>query len=321
MMAMTDILTILNILNLLGIISMYKAESNQAFTLGAARTFCLNTINIAAMLSVWPRSFSRLPLEGNICTGETALGFACFELTDLLIFLLGLCFGSFGGMLAARIPLGEAITGRSHCTRCNQTLEPLELIPVLSFLAQRGKCRHCGEKISPAYVIVELSTAVSFVFLYRCFGLGLQGILHMIVGFHLCVLAGTDIMHGLLPNKILLSASGFAIILRMSQAWSSQTWASLIDGFWGALVGFGLLFAVAFVRPGAMGGGDVKMAGAIGFYLGFPAVLPGLALGFAVSAVYCIPLLLLGRLKKTDTIPLGVFLSFGTIVTVIAWHI
>lgn len=241
---------------------------------------------------------------------------SCFEITDFFVFLLGLCVGSFGGMLASRLPSGKSITGRSHCPKCNHILEPLELIPVLSYLAQRGKCRHCSEKISPAYVIVELSTAVSFVLLYRRFGLGFPGILHIIVAFHLCVLAGTDIMHGLLPNKILLSSSGFVLALRLAQAWSSQTWASLIDAFWGALVGFGLLFAVAFLSPGAMGGGDVKMAGVIGLYLGFPNVILGLALGFAMSAVYCIPLLLLGRLKKTDTIPLGVFLSFGTILAI-----
>ncbi len=74
-------------------------------------------------------------------------------------------------------------------------------------------------------------------------------------------------------------------------------------------------YVVALVKPGAMGGGDVKMAGVIGFYyLGLYKILPGLGLGFFLSSLYCVPMLIFGRLKKTDTIPLGIFLSFSTIL-------
>ncbi len=244
-----------------------------------------------------------------------------------LVFLTGLCLGSFGGMLAARLPAGEPPTGRSNCPECGHTLGPLELIPVISYVLQRGRCRHCGCRISPGYLTVELSTAVSFLLIYKCFGLGLAGILHMAVAFHLCVLAGTDMIYGLLPNKILLSMSVFVLIFRISHApavrhtflstWAARAWGSLVDGFWGACVGFGLLYVVALIKPGAMGGGDVKMAGVIGFYLGLYKILPGLALGFFLSALYCVPMLILGRLKKTDTIPLGIFLSFSTILIAI----
>jgi len=248
-----------------------------------------------------------------------------FGLVDCLVFVTGLCLGSFGGMLAARLPAREALTGRSRCPECNQTLGPWELIPVFSFLVQRGRCKHCRGKITPGYLAVELSTAVSFFFLHRCFGLGPAGILHMAVAFHLCILAGTDIMYGLIPNKILLSLSGFSLALRLiggfrpgSLGIGSYEVASLISGFRGAALGFGLLFAVAFIKPEAMGGGDVKMAGAIGLYLGFPNILPGLGLSFFMAAAYCIPLLLIGRLKKTDTIPLGAFFSLATIVIAVA---
>lgn len=244
---------------------------------------------------------------------------------DVLVFLTGLCLGSFGGMLAARLPAGEPPTGRSRCPECRHTLGLSELIPVISYVLQRGKCRHCGCRISPGYLTVELSTAVSFLLIYRCFGLGMAGILHIAVAFHLCVLAGTDMMYGLLPNKILLSMSAFVLILRLLghvpvvglapvSPWSARAWASLANGFWGACIGFGLLYVVALVKPGAMGGGDVKMAGVIGFYLGLYKILPGLGLGFFLSSLYCVPMLIFGRLKKTDTIPLGIFLSFSTIL-------
>lgn len=230
----------------------------------------------------------------------------------VFVFLTGLCLGSFGGMLAARVPEGEPLTGRSRCPDCGRVLGPLELVPVLSYLLQRGRCRRCGKKISPAYLVVELSTALSFLLLYRHFGLGLYGALHMIVAFHFCVLAGTDIMYGLLPNKILLSTALFAFLVRLA--------AGLADGLWGACVGFGLFYLVAFIKPGAMGGGDVKMAAVIGFYLGLHKTLPALGLAFILSSVYCVPLMILGRLKRTDTMPLGVFLSLATILmSVLTW--
>lgn len=274
-----------------------------------------------------------------------------------MVLLTGLCLGSLGGMLAARLPEGEPFTGRSHCPDCGRVLGPLELVPVLSYLMQRGRCRGCGKRISPAYLVVELSTAGSFLLFYRCFGLGFCGVLHLIVAFHFCVLAGTDIMYGLLPNKILLStalltfvlrlaagsglcadsaanpSSGLALALAPARVLASasssvpasgsalpQIWASLTDGFWGACIGFGLFYLVAFIKPGAMGGGDVKMAAVIGFYLGFHKTLPALGLAFVLSSLYCVPLLALGRLKRTDTMPLGVFLSFATILmSVITW--
>lgn len=238
----------------------------------------------------------------------------------VLVFLLGLFLGSFGGMLSFRLPEREPLSGRSKCPKCGKVLGPFELVPVLSYLFQKGKCAGCGKKISLAYPVVELLTAGSFLLFYTHFGLAAEGLFHLVVAFHLCILAGTDIAHGLLPDTILASCGTFAVMLRITQGLGTGLGKTLLHGVWGACLGFGFLYLVAFVKPGAMGGGDVKMAGVIGLYLGFAKVMPALGLGFILSSLYCVPLLLLGKLKRTDTMPLGVFLSVATLImAVVTW--
>ncbi len=148
--------------------------------------------------------------------------------TDIIVFFIGLVFGSFGGMLSSRVPRQVAPTGRSQCPNCKTVLSPWELIPVVSFLIQKGRCKHCGERISGGYILVELSTAVSFVLFYRYFGLGIVGILNLILALHFTVLAGSDMMHGLLPNRIILSGLAFTLALRVVaplQAGGDGVWA------------------------------------------------------------------------------------------------
>lgn len=240
------------------------------------------------------------------------------SLGDAVMLVIGLAFGSFGGMLASRVPRKLAPTGRSQCPHCGAVLSPSELIPVFSYLIQRGRCKHCGEKISAGYLLVELSTAVTFVLFYRYFGLGIVGILNLIVAFHFTVLAGTDMMHGLLPNVIVLSGSVFTLLLRLAAPVQGSIWLSLRDGLIGAALGFGFFFLVALIKPGAMGGGDIKMAALIGLYLGAWRLFPALGLSFILSSLYSVPMMIAGKLKRTDTLPLGIFLSLGTLILALA---
>ncbi len=258
-----------------------------------------------------------------------SLGLITFA--DAAVFLIGLCLGSFGGMLASRIPREKAFTGRSQCPNCGHVLTPIELIPLVSFLLQRGRCKKCGQKISGAYFLVELTTAVSFVLFGRAFGYGVMGILNMVIALHLAVLAGTDMMHGLLPNTVILSGSVFALILRVAapllavpgatgatgttaMGGGLTVWLSLRDGLMAALAGFAFFYAVDLIKPGAMGGGDIKMAIFIGLYVGFRRLFPALGLGFVLSSLYAIPMMAMGKLKRTDTLPLGIYLSIATLI-------
>lgn len=241
-------------------------------------------------------------------------------LVDAIIFVTGLAFGSFGGMLASRVPRKLAPTGRSQCPHCGSVLSPSELIPVVSFLVQKGRCKHCGERISGGYLLVELSTAVTFVLFYRYFGPNIVGILNMVLALHFTVLAGTDMMHGLLPNRVIVSGLVFALLLRVAAPLQApaSVWSSLRDGLTGAALGFGFFFLIALIKPGSMGGGDIKMAALIGMYLGAWRLFPALGLSFILSSLYSVPMMIAGKLKRTDTLPLGIFLSLGTLILALA---
>ncbi len=253
-------------------------------------------------------------------------------------------------MLASRIPEKKAFTGRSRCPNCDHVLEPSELIPLLSYLLQKGRCKHCGVRISGGYVLVELSTASSFVLFHRHFGHGVVGVLHIIIAFHFALLAGTDLMHGLLPNTVILSGSVVALALRVVAPLAgtgalaslftdepslvraavlpplrfsgvsvttgslAAVWVSLRDGLFAAFLAFAFFYIVALVKPGAMGGGDIKMALFIGLYLGVRKVFPALGLGFILSSLYAVPMMVMGKLKRTDTLPLGIYLSLATVI-------
>ena len=149
----------------------------------------------------------------------------------------------------------------------------------------------------------------SAVIVHLRFGFGVLQVLHMIVIIHLGALSGLDVCYRVLPDKILLSAFIFAIATK-----AYNGFAHFVCGLLGAFLGFGLLYIAALIVPGSLGGGDVKMAGVIGFYLGIYHILAALEVAFLLACAYSIPLIFLGRIKATDSIPLGLFLSMGTVI-------
>ncbi|QUL98167.1 MAG: prepilin peptidase [Candidatus Fermentithermobacillus carboniphilus] len=232
---------------------------------------------------------------------------------DFFLALMGLCFGSFLAALASRLPAGVPVTGRSHCPNCQAQLGFTELIPVLSFVLLRGRCKHCGARISPAYPTLELATAVIVpAFLHR-YGMGAEGALNLIIAFHFVVLAGSDWLYGILPDRILASLSCFTLLLKLLSG-HKAFWSGLAGG----LLGFSFLYAVILLRPDAIGAGDVKMAGVVGLYMGASRVFPALGLSFVLAAAYALPLLALGKKKPHDVLPLGVFLSAGSLIVSLA---
>ncbi|HHV79836.1 MAG TPA: prepilin peptidase [Firmicutes bacterium] len=234
-------------------------------------------------------------------------------LSDVLCGLIGLSFGSFATVVASRLPQGQPFTGRSRCPACHAQLKPGELVPVLSYVVQRGACKHCGARISPAYPALEIASGLIFPIFWRSFGPGTAALLNMAVAFHLIAIAGTDWLYNIIPNKLLISMSAFAILLKVTSGMRS-----VLEGLAGAALGFLFLYAVALIRPGGMGGGDVKMTGAIGLYLGVWKVFPALALAFILGTAWALPLLITGRKKRTDYMPLGIFLSASTVIMAIA---
>jgi len=247
-------------------------------------------------------------------------------------------------MLSSRIPKHGALTGRSRCPRCGTQLGVFDLIPVVSFIYLGGRCRYCKERISLVYPLVELSTMLWFLYVFH-YGsvlssvpsqstaslpipytpdgpymshvtfVTLQTVLNAAVGFLLIVTAGSDGLYQVIPNILLLSLLPLVLLAKFLSGKPS-----LINALLGGVLGFLFLYIPALIRPDALGGGDVKMAGIVGLYLGANQVFPGLALSFVLASVYALPLLILKIKKRTDPLPMGVFLSAGTLIWVMVSH-
>jgi leader peptidase (prepilin peptidase) / N-methyltransferase len=227
---------------------------------------------------------------------------------------LGAIVGSFLNVVIHRVPLGESIASPgSRCPSCGTPIAPWDNVPVLSWLLLRGRCRHCGASISPRYPAVELLTAVAFAAVVAVRGFDDGLVLELPFVAALIALAGIDLDHKLLPNVIVYPMAVYGLVAT-ALVDGGDLVEHLVAGTGAAL--FLLLAALAY--PRGMGMGDVKLAGAMGLYLGlsivpalFTAFLSGSVVGLAIVAREGV-----GARKKQ--VPFGVFLALGGLVGVLA---
>jgi leader peptidase (prepilin peptidase) / N-methyltransferase len=226
------------------------------------------------------------------------------------LFTSGIIFGSFFNVIGLRVPLKESIvTPRSACPKCKHTLTPIELIPVLSFLIQRGKCRQCQARISPLYPIMEFLTGVLFVLVPLALGWNAE----IWVGWTLVslfiIITVSDIKYMLIPDKILLFFAGIFLVERIFIP-LSPWWDSLL----GATIGFVVLLLISIVSKGGMGGGDIKLFALLGFVLGTKLVLMSLFISTVLGALIGIIGIMLGVFERKKPIPFGPFIAVGTLI-------
>ncbi|MEG0757007.1 MAG: prepilin peptidase, partial [Raoultibacter sp.] len=149
-----------------------------------------------------------------------------------IVAVLGACMGSFMNCLAWRVTVGMSVLrGRSHCPHCNAELTALDLIPVVSWIALRGACRHCSERISPRYVIVELVMMMVFVLLALRYGFTVQTLAYAALACILCGVTLVDFDTYTIPNGFILAGIGL---------WATSVW--FIEA---PAVGFGIGSAFA----------------------------------------------------------------------------
>jgi leader peptidase (prepilin peptidase)/N-methyltransferase len=251
------------------------------------------------------------------------LGNFVFWAAGGFVFLLGLMVGSFLNVCIWRLPREETnIRPGSHCPACSSPLGIRDLVPLLSWLFLRGKCRFCAAKISPRYPAVELLTGGLFLVTYLHYGPSLDMIAAMLFSAFMVAITFIDLDHQIILDGMLalLAASGLGLQLVTGAV-----------GFWsmwlGALVGGGLLLILAIVSQGGMGGGDVKFAAALGFWLGWPGILLGLFIGFVAGGAVSLLLLVSGLRGRKDFIPFGPFIALGAWIAllygkqILSWYL
>ncbi|MCP1159959.1 prepilin peptidase [Bacillus infantis] len=227
----------------------------------------------------------------------------------IIVLLYGLLLGSFYNVVGLRIPLKQSIVKpRSHCPYCQHTLRPYELIPVVSYLLQGGKCRRCKAPVSFLYPAVELATGLLFVLAPLLMGWTLELIIAWTLISLMVIVFVSDIKYMIIPDKVLLV---FAVIFLLERIFLplSPWWDSLL----GAAAGFFLLLFIAVISKGGMGGGDIKLFAVIGLALGTKLVLLTFFFATIFGAVFGLAGMLIGKVEKGKPIPFGPYIALGSL--------
>lgn len=232
------------------------------------------------------------------------------------LFLLFLVLGSFLNVVAIRTLNGTSVLDpkHSHCPSCNTRLRWFELIPVLSWLLQRGRCRTCGAAVSWFYPLGELTTALILQFIVWHGGLTLETLVVLVLFLLVITVTLTDLRAMRMPNKIMLPGLLLLLVLRMLVS-TEPLWFYLL----GFLIGGGLLTLLAFL-PNGMGGGDIKLFAGIGLALGPELVLLSFFCACLAGTLVGLPLRVVGWLQPKQPIPFGPFILIGTL-TAWAWGV
>lgn len=242
--------------------------------------------------------------------------------TLIVVLVFGLVIGSFLNVVIWRVPRGESVvTPGSACPSCGHEIRTYDNIPVLSWLILRGRCRDCGEPISPRYPLVELSTGALFVLMAWNFGLTWELPAYLYFAAVGVALALIDLDTRRLPNAIVLPSYVVAGLLLLLPAIADGRWNDYLAAWLGALALFAFYFLLAFVYPAGMGFGDVKLAGVLGLYLGWLGwgpLIVGAFLGFLLGALVGGGLMVVKRAGRKTAIPFGPFMIAGALIAVIA---
>jgi leader peptidase (prepilin peptidase)/N-methyltransferase len=234
-----------------------------------------------------------------------------------LFALLGAAVGSFLNVCIDRLPANESLVSPpSHCTACHKRLSAIELVPVVSYLWLRGRCRHCRAAIPRRILWVEVSTGAVFAFLYWSYGLSAE---LGIVAFYFClllVILVIDLEHHLILNKIVYPGAAVALVLSIFLA-KLDVVPTIASAAAGGGIGLGIFLVILIVSRGGMGWGDVKMAALMGVILGYQLLSVALLLAVISGGLVAAVLMLMKAKNRKQGIAFGPFLSLATMVTLL----
>jgi leader peptidase (prepilin peptidase)/N-methyltransferase len=270
-------------------------------------------------------------------------------MTYAFVLIFGLLIGSFLNVVIARLPRGRSIVSPpSHCPRCKAGIKFYDNVPVVSFLLLRGKCRACGEPISWRYPLVEVLNALFYLWAVHEFWMTGEAVLVMALCSSLIVITFIDFDLQIIPDIITLP--GILIGVTLGPFFMSALneplpfhlglliphavprLVSFLNSVIGMLCGAVPLFAIGWIweklrHEEGMGGGDVKLMGMIGAFLGWKGAFLTIFLGAIVGSAVGLTLIMLKLHKRGQVIPFGPFLALGAVATafygpdIIAWYL
>jgi len=241
----------------------------------------------------------------------------------VLAILLGLVIGSFLNVVIARVPEQRSVwRPRSACPGCGTPIAWHDNIPILSFVALRGRCRACGMVIPWRYPVVEAATGIVFALNYALLGPTADFVEASALFAMLIAITAIDLRHQIIPDVITLP--GILVGAAANLATGRVPWQ---DSLIGIAVGGGIFLVIILASRGGMGGGDMKLGAMLGAFLGWKLGLLAVLLGVLTGGVVALLLLLLGRKGRKEAIPFGPFLALGGAVaflwgkTLLEWYL
>lgn len=233
-------------------------------------------------------------------------------IATIIMFILGASMGSFVNATAMRTVAEKKWWGgeRSACDHCGAALQTRDLIPLVSYIFLRGKCRVCGGRIARRHFVAELASALLTAGLFLRWGLTpALGMSLAILWFSLFN-SLTDLDNGYIYDLWAVALGVLGMAIRVTGGLPA-----LIDGAIGGAVGFGVIALIILLSRGGMGWGDAMLMLGIGAAAGWRYCALSLYLGFLCGGVVVVPLLLTKKLKRKDAVPLGPFLAAGSVLT------
>jgi len=228
--------------------------------------------------------------------------------------VLGALVGSFLNVVAHRLPRGASLVRpASRCPHCEAPVKPYDNVPVLSWLVLRGRCRACGGAISARYPAIEALTGFVFAAIALVRGPEAELALDLPFAAVLIAVAAIDLEHRIVPNRILLPAAVWGVLGGLALRPGDMPEMAIA-----AAAAFLVFLLAAVAHPAGMGMGDVKLAGAMGLYLGL-SVVPALLVAFLAGSLVGMAIIARhGAAGRKKGVPFAPFLALGGLVGLLA---
>ncbi|MBI2868352.1 MAG: prepilin peptidase [Chloroflexi bacterium] len=227
-----------------------------------------------------------------------------------ILAFFGASLGSFLNVCIDRVPAGKSLAyPPSRCDSCQRRLSVLDLVPVVSYLWLRGRCRYCGAAIPRRVLVIEAATGLLVPLLYLYYGLTVQFALLAYYGCLFLVIAVIDLEHRIVPNRIVYPAAVLALVLTFVPGQPG-----IIASLLGGAVGLGLMLLPVLISRGGMGLGDVKLAALSGLIIGPKMVLLAIFIAVVAGGLIAVFLVVTRLKSRKEAIPFAPFLALGAVL-------
>ncbi len=234
---------------------------------------------------------------------------------EILILILVLCIGSFLNVCIYRIPREESIAfPPSHCTTCGYNLKAFDLIPVLSYLVLRGRCRKCGEKISIKYPLVEILNGILYLLIYLKFDLSLNFIAYSILASILIVISYIDLECKYIYSSTTILGAVLGVVYILTGLYTKDT--TLLNNVLGGIIGYLIIYLIVVITKG-MGQGDAEIAGICGLFIGIKGILVALFIAIVLGGLVATIILLFKLKDRKAEIAFGPYIAIGTMMYIV----